>query len=359
YRQLLWLVARQPHLCTKTELSWGGLVCQSARPSGGVIVNVTCLQDFFGDDDVFIACGPEKFRYAQDDFSLDENECRVMKTPKGQRGSTKSPGPVRRSKSPADSTNGTGSSSQLSTPISKQSPISTPTSPGNSRKQKDLYLPLSLEDDDSQGESMGTTATLVPTDASPRFYTPRLVPYALKTTVEDEINHLLWDKIILPVKYSEGAAPIVPMLKPDGSIRLCGDYKLTVNKVSTLEQHPIPRVEDLFARLDGGKQFTKLDMIHTYQQIIMNENSNKNLTVNTHKGLFTYNCLPFGVASALAIFQRTTEGLLQGIPGVVVYLDDILVTGVNQDSHLKTLDKVLSRLKQAGLRLKQEKCYRN
>ncbi|XP_062844398.1 neuronal migration protein doublecortin-like [Trichomycterus rosablanca] len=116
---------------------------------------VACLQDFFGDDDVFIACGPEKFRYAQDDFSLDENECRVMKTPKGQRGSTKSPGPIRRCKSPAESTNGTGSSSQLSTPISKQSPISTPTSPGNAHKQKDLYLPLSLEDDnESQGESM-------------------------------------------------------------------------------------------------------------------------------------------------------------------------------------------------------------
>ncbi|XP_072562735.1 neuronal migration protein doublecortin-like isoform X2 [Paramormyrops kingsleyae] len=85
---------------------------------------VTCLQDFFGDDDVFIACGPEKFRYAQDDFSLDENA------------------------------NGTGSSSQLSTPISKQSPISTPTSPGSLRKHKDLYLPLSLDDDDSLGDSM-------------------------------------------------------------------------------------------------------------------------------------------------------------------------------------------------------------
>ncbi|KAG5843199.1 hypothetical protein ANANG_G00148220 [Anguilla anguilla] len=100
---------------------------------------VTCLQDFFGDDDVFIACGPEKFRYAQDDFSLDENECRVMKgNPKGsaQKGLAKSPGPIRRSKSPTESTNGTGSSSQLSTPISKQSPISTPTSPGSLRKNK-------------------------------------------------------------------------------------------------------------------------------------------------------------------------------------------------------------------------------
>ncbi|KAJ8276762.1 hypothetical protein COCON_G00085140 [Conger conger] len=116
---------------------------------------VTCLQDFFGDDDVFIACGPEKFRYAQDDFSLDENECRVMKgNPKGGLQKAKSPGPIRRSKSPTESTNGTGSSSQLSTPISKQSPISTPTSPGSLRKNKDLYLPLSLEDEDSMGDSM-------------------------------------------------------------------------------------------------------------------------------------------------------------------------------------------------------------
>ncbi|XP_029786184.1 neuronal migration protein doublecortin isoform X5 [Suricata suricatta] len=77
---------------------------------------VTCLHDFFGDDDVFIACGPEKFRYAQDDFSLDENECRVMKgnpsatagpkaSPTPQKSSAKSPGPMRRSKSPADSGN--------------------------------------------------------------------------------------------------------------------------------------------------------------------------------------------------------------------------------------------------------------
>ncbi len=114
--------------------------------------------------------------------------------------------------------------------------------------------------------------------------------------MEEEINHLLWDKIISPVKFSEWAAPVVPILKPDGSIRLCCDYKLAVNGVSTLEQYPIPRVEDLFTLLDVGKQFTKLDMSHAYQQIIMDENSKKYLTVNTLKGLFTYNCLTFGVS---------------------------------------------------------------
>lgn len=76
-------------------------------------------------------------------------------------------------------------------------------------------------------------------------------------------------------------------------------------------------------------------MSHAYQQILMDDDSKKYLTVNTHRGLFKYNRLPFGVASAPAIFQRTMEGLLKGIPLVAVYLDDILVSGVDVADHLK------------------------
>uniref|UniRef100_A0A8D0HBV3 Serine/threonine-protein kinase DCLK2 n=1 Tax=Sphenodon punctatus TaxID=8508 RepID=A0A8D0HBV3_SPHPU len=104
---------------------------------------VTCLQDFFGDDDVFIACGPEKYRYAQDDFVLDHSECRVMKSSYSRSPGTprhsacKSPGSSRRSKSPA-SVNGTPSS-QLSTPRSTKSSSSSPTSPGSFQY---LYIAL-------------------------------------------------------------------------------------------------------------------------------------------------------------------------------------------------------------------------
>ncbi|KAM4810666.1 serine/threonine-protein kinase DCLK2 isoform X3 [Urocitellus parryii] len=102
---------------------------------------VTCLQDFFGDDDVFIACGPEKFRYAQDDFVLDHSECRVLKSSYSRASAvkysgSKSPGPSRRSKSPA-SVNGTPSS-QLSTPKSTKSSSSSPTSPGSFRGLKQI-----------------------------------------------------------------------------------------------------------------------------------------------------------------------------------------------------------------------------
>ncbi|XP_072899016.1 serine/threonine-protein kinase DCLK2 isoform X6 [Hemitrygon akajei] len=101
---------------------------------------IICLQDFFGDDDVFVACGPEKYRYAQDDFLLDSSECRVMKSSYSRSGSTsrhsgsKSPGLSRRSRSPA-SVNGTPSS-QLSTPKSTKSSSSSPTSPGSLRAHK-------------------------------------------------------------------------------------------------------------------------------------------------------------------------------------------------------------------------------
>ena len=76
------------------------------------------------------------------------------------------------------------------------------------------------------------------------------------------------------------------------------------------------------------------------------------VVINTHKGLFRYNRLPFGVSSAPAVFQRVMESVLQGIPNVVVYFDDILVAGKSTAEHLSMLEKVLSRLQEAGLRLK-------
>uniref|UniRef100_A0A8C1GBR5 Serine/threonine-protein kinase DCLK2 n=1 Tax=Cyprinus carpio TaxID=7962 RepID=A0A8C1GBR5_CYPCA len=102
---------------------------------------ITCLQDFFGDDDVFIACGPEKYRYAQDDFVLDHSECQVLKSSYSPRSAppvrysgSKSPGTTRRNKSPG-SVNGVPNS-QITTPRSAKSSSSSPTSPRSMRNFK-------------------------------------------------------------------------------------------------------------------------------------------------------------------------------------------------------------------------------
>ena len=120
--------------------------------------------------------------------------------------------------------------------------------------------------------------------------------------------------------------------------------------------YPLPRIEEIFASLSGGKSFSKLDLSHAYKQVVLEEESQKYVTVNTHRGLYRYKRLPFGIASAPAIFQWTMENLLQGIPGVCVYIDDIIVTGKDDEEHLNNLNEVLSRVEKAGMRLKKEKC---
>ena len=80
------------------------------------------------------------------------------------------------------------------------------------------------------------------------------------------------------------------------------------------------------------------------------------MVINTHKGLFRYSRLPFRVSSAPGIFQRVMENLLQDIPGVVVFIDDVLITGPDESCHMVALEEVLRRMEQAGLRLSKGKC---
>lgn len=139
----------------------------------------------------------------------------------------------------------------------------------------------------------------------------------------------------------------MPVLKPDGSVRLCGDYRVTVNQESSLEQYPIPRMEDMFAVLSGGNT---PDMSYACQTHIRYESCMS--TDFVQRDMYTR--LLFGVSSSPAIFQRTIEGILKDIPKVTVYLDDILLTEKNDQEHLRTLDQVLQRLEESGLRLKRE-----
>ena len=174
---------------------------------------------------------------------------------------------------------------------------------------------------------------------------------------EIELQNLEKQKIIEPVQFSHWAAPIVPIVKADGhSIRICGDYKTTVNRAAKLDKYPIPRIEDLYAQLSGGKTFSKLDMSQAYLQLPLDEASKEYTVINTHRGLFRYNRLPFGISSAPGIFQRVADSLVQGIPHVVAYLDDLLITGSTEQEHLANLEEVLGRLSNAGLRLKKSKC---
>ena len=176
----------------------------------------------------------------------------------------------------------------------------------------------------------------------PRICKPRPVPFALRANVEDELDRMQDARIIRPVEFSEWAAPIVPVLKSTGAVRICGDYKVTINGAVKVDKYPIPNVSDLFTQLSGGTVYTMLDMSHAYQQVVLDEESRPLTTINTSKGLFEFERLPFGVSSSPGIFQRIMEQLLQNIPMTVVYLDDILVTGRIHEEHDRNLATVLT-----------------
>ena len=147
----------------------------------------------------------------------------------------------------------------------------------------------------------------VDSNATPKFFKARSVPLALKGKVEAELDKLESMGIISPVQFSRWAAPIVPVLKQNGAVRICGDYKVTINQASLVDTYPLPRIDELLANLSGGKHFSKLDMSQAYLQLPLDKESREYVTVNTPKGLYEYNRLPFGVSSAPSIFQRTMD----------------------------------------------------
>ena len=193
-------------------------------------------------------------------------------------------------------------------------------------------------------------------DAQPKFFKPRSVPFTLHECVESELDCLEQEGVIEKTHYSEWAAPVVAVPKPDERIRLCGDYKITVNPVLDVDQYPLPKPEDSFATLSEGQQFTTLDLTHAYNQFILDEDSRKYVTINTHKGFYQYTRLPFGIASAPAVFQRTMDTILQGVEGMACYIDDIIITGKTTEEHLEHMEEVLRCLPWHGVCVKKPKC---
>ena len=207
------------------------------------------------------------------------------------------------------------------------------------------------------GEVKGIQASLkVKPNTQAKFCKPRSVPYAVRPKLEESLERMVEEGNLRKVDYSEWATPIVPVVKPDGTVRVCGDYKVTLNPCLEVKQHPLPRAEECFQMMNGGERFTKLDLAQAYNQITLDEASRELTTIHTHKGLYRWNRLPYGVASSPAIFQEIMDKVLHGLHHVAWYLDDIIITGATEEEHLQNLEEVLRRLERYGLRVRMKKC---
>ncbi|XP_054259702.1 uncharacterized protein K02A2.6-like [Macrosteles quadrilineatus] len=193
-------------------------------------------------------------------------------------------------------------------------------------------------------------------DARPIFMKARPIPYSLKQKVEEELERLETAGIITKTDNSEWGTPIVPVMKPNGEIRICADYKVTVNRQIQDEHYPIPRIEDIFANMSGGKIFCTLDLKKAYLHLQMDEASADIQTLSTHKGQFRVNRLMFGVKVAPGIWQRIMDKVLLGIEGTQCFFDDIIIQGKSEEELLTRLEMVLQRIKMNGLRVNRDKC---
>ena len=192
-------------------------------------------------------------------------------------------------------------------------------------------------------------------DANSVFCKAQPVPYALCQKVQEELDPLESQGVVKKVEQSDWASPIVCVPKKGGSISICGDFKVPMNRVLLDNPYPLPDTEDVFATLGGGTLFSKIDLSNACQEKELTADSQHYLTVNTHKGLYAYQRLTYGIASAPAIFQSTMDQILQGMDKVRCHRDDILIrTEPHED--LQVLDEVLTRLEKHGILAKRSKC---
>ncbi|UYV75452.1 K02A2.6-like [Cordylochernes scorpioides] len=121
-------------------------------------------------------------------------------------------------------------------------------------------------------------------------------------------------------------------------------------------KYPIPNIDSVLSNFQGKKLFTKLDLSKAYHQIEMDDISKKYLVVSTHKGLYKYNRLAFGIKTASEIFQKTMESFFSGINDVYIYFDDILIASEDLESHLDILKRTLNILKENNFTINKNKC---
>ncbi|XP_054731489.1 uncharacterized protein K02A2.6-like [Anastrepha obliqua] len=197
---------------------------------------------------------------------------------------------------------------------------------------------------------------VVKANCQPVFRPKRVVAYAIQHLVAAELQRLQDLNVISPVNYSNWAAPIVVIKKPNGSIRLCADFSTGLNDALETYQYPLPLPEDIFAKLNNATVFSHIDLSDAFLQVEVDDSSKELLTINTHMGLFRYNRMVFGVKTFPAIFQQIMDQMLAGLNNTAAYIDDIFVSGKNQADHDANLREVLLRIQQYGFKLKVDKC---
>jgi transposase InsO family protein len=174
--------------------------------------------------------------------------------------------------------------------------------------------------------------------------------------VKEELQRLEKNGVIQPVtEPSEWCAPMVPIVKKNGKVRITVDYK-KLNVSVKRQQYMLPNLEDIAPKLAGAIVFSSLDAASGYYQIPLDPSSSMMTTFMTPFGRFRFERIPMGISAAPEVFQRKMSELLAGHEGCEVIMDDILVYGKDAEEHDARLNKVMKTIEMSGLKLNEAKC---
>ena len=193
-------------------------------------------------------------------------------------------------------------------------------------------------------------------DAPPIRQSVRRMPQLRRQEAKKLLDDMLSRAVIQPSS-SPWASPVVLVPKRDGSFQFCIDCP-KVNAVSRKDAYLLPRIDDTLDTLAGSKWFSALDLLSGYWQVEVSPEDREKTAFCTHEGLFEFRVMPFGLCNAPATFQRLMDAVLAGLKWstCLVYIDDIVIPGRTFQAHLAHLQAVFERLKEAGLKLKPQKC---
>ena len=230
----------------------------------------------------------------------------------------------------------------------------------------DRCLDAFAEEDDDLGHT-NLVDHAINTGHSPPFK-EKLRPLLLsrRAFVDNEIDRFLEHGIISPADPGNCpyASPIVVVNKKEVdllllalALRMCIDFR-RLNKDTVKDAYPLPRIDDIITELRGSKFFASLDLLMGYHQISIKMEDRPKTAFITHRGLFMFNRMPFGLCNAPATFQRLMDNLFQTEIGriLLVYLDDLLLFAKTEAELLVSLEKILNKLIGAGLKCKPRKC---
>ncbi|KAG7664871.1 uncharacterized protein J8A68_001597 [[Candida] subhashii] len=190
---------------------------------------------------------------------------------------------------------------------------------------------------------------------------PNRAPYPMSADklkeIDSQVDDFIERGLVEKSPGSKFASPVILVDKPDGSKRLCVDYR-EVNKITKVDKFPLPLIEDLIGEINDAEYFSKLDLSSGYHQVNMAKEDRHITAFRTHKGLYQWCVMPFGLMNAPATFQRAMNEIFEKYLGkfVTVYLDDILIYSKTKGDHKEHIKIVFDLLEKHGLVAKRKKC---